>query len=253
MSKRSTTDGSMQDARRSALPPGRPTRKTRPADRKDQILLAAARLFAEHGFEQTTVRQIAEAVQIQSASLFHHFATKEDLLHAILREPLEHRLESHQSILHMPGNAEQRLVASVLRRFRNFVAHWEVSTILQNDAAFFRGRDDFAYVEAAKAQSFKVQEAILRDGMRERLFRPDMDVFMMIGTISRLLSSAGEWFRSKSAFQSGHPEAYTFEHVVRFHIDCVLRLVRAAERLNDPIELDLAAGAEAPAIPPARP
>ena len=47
------------------------------ADRRERILAAAAMRFAEFGFGATTVRQIADDVDILSGSLYHHFATKE--------------------------------------------------------------------------------------------------------------------------------------------------------------------------------
>lgn len=218
-----------------------PPRRTRPADRREQIVAAAARLFAEHGFEATSVRQIADAVNVLPGSLYHHFATKEDILHAILRDAVERTTRNRSALLEIAGDAEQRLIASVVSRFRDSVADWEVNAILLNDSAFFRTREDFAYVVAAKTQSFRVQESILLDGMRARLFRPDLDVYMMIGTIARMLSSAGDWFRSNTFIHADHGDDYNFERVVRFHVDCVLRLVRAPERMDAPVTLDLTA------------
>ncbi|MBU6267290.1 MAG: TetR/AcrR family transcriptional regulator [Sphingomonadales bacterium] len=215
-----------------------PARRTRPADRRERIVEAAAALFAEHGFESTSVRQIADRVDMLPGSLYHHFATKEDILHEILKAPIERNVQSQDALLRIEGNAEQRLIASVQHRFRNFIEHWDVNAILLNDGGFFRSRPEFAYVQAAKTRSFKLQEAILLDGMRARLFRPDMDVYMMIGTIARMLAGAGGWFRTSTVINSDHPDSYTYDRVVNFHVDCVLRLVRAAERLNEPIELD---------------
>ncbi|HMP56531.1 MAG TPA: TetR/AcrR family transcriptional regulator [Novosphingobium sp.] len=209
--------------------------KRRPPDRREQILAAAAELFATQGFERTAVRQIADAVDMLPGSLYHHFAAKEDILHEILRLPLERMAQAHRALLDTGGNAEERLVASVRQRFGDFVQRWELNAILLNDSEFFRSRPDFGYVQHAKSASFKVQEAILLDGMRARLFRPDLDVYMMIGTVARMLSSAGHWFRTNRFIHSEHPDSYTMDRVVNFHIDCVLRLVRPGERLADPI------------------
>ena len=209
--------------------------KRRPADRRDQILAAAAGLFAVNGFEQTSVRQIAERVDMLPGSLYHHFATKEDILHEILREPLRRTLQKHQELLGIEGTAEVRLVTSVKQRLRDFLDHWELNAILLNDSALFRSLPDFSYVQESKAASYKIQEAILLDGMRDRLFRHDLDVYMMIGTVARMLSSAGRWFRSNTFIHSDQPDSYTFDRVVGFYVDCVLRLVRSGERMGDPV------------------
>jgi len=59
----------------------------KPADqtvRREDILRAAARIFREYGFHGTTVQQIADAVGLQKGSLYHHIASKEELLHEVM-------------------------------------------------------------------------------------------------------------------------------------------------------------------------
>lgn len=48
-----------------------------------RIVIAAAELFADRGFEGTSIRDIAAAVSMTTASLYYHFASKEDLYVAV--------------------------------------------------------------------------------------------------------------------------------------------------------------------------
>ncbi len=57
---------------------------TGPGKAKQRILTAAARLFRRQGFARTTVRELADEVGILSGSLFHHFSSKDDILHAVM-------------------------------------------------------------------------------------------------------------------------------------------------------------------------
>lgn len=50
-----------------------------PVDRRQRIIIEAARLFAANGFEATSIRDIASASGILSGSLYHHFASKEEI------------------------------------------------------------------------------------------------------------------------------------------------------------------------------
>ena len=56
---------------------------------KERILRAAERLFAEHGFDGVSVRQIAAAADVQLALLSYYFETKEGLYRAVFRRRIE--------------------------------------------------------------------------------------------------------------------------------------------------------------------
>lgn len=76
--------------------PGRPRlhapRRPGPTARAE-ILDAAAELFTTRGFSPTSTRSIAEAVGIRQASLYNHFATKNDILVALLEGTVEPTLD----------------------------------------------------------------------------------------------------------------------------------------------------------------
>lgn len=60
---------------------------------RGKLLSAAARLFREQGYDRTTVRDIAAAVGIRSGSIFHHFASKADILFAVTMEVIRFNTE----------------------------------------------------------------------------------------------------------------------------------------------------------------
>lgn len=51
--------------------------------RVDEILEVASRLFYEHGYQRVSTRALAQAAGIQGGSLYHHFASKEEILYRI--------------------------------------------------------------------------------------------------------------------------------------------------------------------------
>jgi AcrR family transcriptional regulator len=53
-------------------------------ERRQQILRVAMHLFSQRGFSGTTTREIAQAAGVSEAMVFRHFATKDELYHAIL-------------------------------------------------------------------------------------------------------------------------------------------------------------------------
>ena len=66
--------------------PMRPTARMPGEDRRRQLLRVAVERFARNGFSGTKTKDIAAAAGVSEAILFRHFASKEDLYHAILDE-----------------------------------------------------------------------------------------------------------------------------------------------------------------------
>ena len=59
------------------------TDKSRPKTRKDRIMDAALRIFAEKGFQIATITEISKEAGVSEATIYEYFGTKEDLLFAI--------------------------------------------------------------------------------------------------------------------------------------------------------------------------
>ncbi len=58
---------------------------THPADTADAILAAALELFVERGYHGTAVPAIAERAGVAAGTIYHHFASKEQLVNAVFR------------------------------------------------------------------------------------------------------------------------------------------------------------------------
>ena len=58
----------------------RSPRGTRPRNRREQIRSAAAALFYERGYEQVSVADVAESVNVGPSALYRHFSGKSELL-----------------------------------------------------------------------------------------------------------------------------------------------------------------------------
>jgi AcrR family transcriptional regulator len=56
------------------------THHPRRSDTRRRIQDVALELFAEHGYEKTSLREIAERLDVTKAALYYHFKTKEDIL-----------------------------------------------------------------------------------------------------------------------------------------------------------------------------
>lgn len=55
---------------------------------REKILIAARRLFVQHGFSGTSISMIAQEAKINQSLIYHHFSNKENLWQVIKMEPI---------------------------------------------------------------------------------------------------------------------------------------------------------------------
>ncbi len=79
--------------------------------RREEILDEATRLFAERGYEGTSMADLAEQVGLRKASLFHHFASKDVLYAAVLGRLIEDVGGAIAKSAALPGGFAERLDA----------------------------------------------------------------------------------------------------------------------------------------------
>src|SRR5215467_6626037 len=77
----------------------RPTRNSRPLRRADEIVDAAAHVFAERGYHGTSTQAIADMLGMRQASLYYYFPSKEAALELVCTRGVEGHAEAAEAIL----------------------------------------------------------------------------------------------------------------------------------------------------------
>jgi AcrR family transcriptional regulator len=215
---------------------GRPVgRRPGQADRREAILAAAARRFAEFGFEATTVRQIADDVNILSGSLYHHFATKEEMLDQIVREAVLDQRERALRIAAADSDAETRFVSLVAEEMAALAERIEAYAIIFNERKFFRRSADFGYLVKARKEAFEAWRTVLEEGVAAGQFHAGIDSYLTISTVMRMLNSGADWYRHEDGSPIDSMANYSLEALTEFYAGFALRSVRAAGRADAPI------------------
>jgi AcrR family transcriptional regulator len=84
-------------------------REARKTALREKIYETARELFLTHGFEATTITQIAEAADIAPATFFNHFTNKSAVLHEMTGEIAEHLQALVDQQLERPVSAQERI------------------------------------------------------------------------------------------------------------------------------------------------
>ena len=145
------------------------------SERRAEILAIAAELFARKGYQNTTVREIADAAGILSGSLYHHFDSKEAIVGEILSALVNDLIGEHTRIVEAGDDPATTLRNLVRNQFRALVQHRAAITTANNDAYHLRQLPRLHRLEEADGEIAEIWTGVLRRGIDDGTFRSDLD------------------------------------------------------------------------------
>jgi AcrR family transcriptional regulator len=176
----------------------KPPALTRPGEksskRRDEILQVAAGLFAAKGYEETTIREIGDAAGILSGSLYHHFQTKDEMLHELLKGFVL-MIPEYQAIVDRGAGPRDTIGAMIELGLRTVVSNPNIVAITVHERKFLARHPSFAYVETAWRDISKIWYGVLQNGVAAGEIRGDLDLHLVLRMINDLVSAAVQWYR----------------------------------------------------------
>jgi TetR/AcrR family transcriptional regulator, cholesterol catabolism regulator len=166
-----------------------------PSTRREELLAIAARLFAERGFTNTTVRDIADGAGILSGSLYHHFDSKESMVDEILSSFQTALFERYDEILGSALDARAKVEAVVQASFEAIDRHHDEVAIFQNDAAHLMELERFGYLREHNARFRTMWLDLLNEGVAGGALRRDLDAELVFRFIRDTVWVAVRWYR----------------------------------------------------------
>jgi TetR/AcrR family transcriptional regulator, cholesterol catabolism regulator len=157
------------------------------ATRREELTREAARLFAERGFHGTSMDALAQALGVQKGSLYSLTGSKQELLHATLREGAD---AFHAALDAVPDNAAaiERVRIALRGHLRVVGEQLDVATVFTREWRYLEGehRDEFIAERRRYEQRWR---ALFRDGVESGDLRTDLDT----GAATLLVLSAANW------------------------------------------------------------
>jgi AcrR family transcriptional regulator len=168
------------------------TKQHRRGDTRQRIQDVALELFAEQGYEKTSLREIAERLDVTKAALYYHFKTKEEILVSIfddLSQPIVELIEWGKG---QPQTLETK--QEIIRRY---------SDTLAGASALFR----FMQENQATVKELRIGETFRNRmmGMRDILIDPDAELIDQVRCVSAMFTLHAGMFVLNDL--EGDPEA----------------------------------------------
>ncbi len=163
--------------------------------RRDELLELAAQMFAERGLRATTVRDIADGAGILSGSLYHHFASKEEMVDDVMRGFLDWLFARYREIVDSEPNPLERLKGLFMASFEAIEDRHSQVVIYQDEAKRLSSQPRFSYIDDLNKQQRQMWVEVLNQGIEEGCFRPDLDVDLVYRFIRDTTWVSVRWYQ----------------------------------------------------------
>jgi AcrR family transcriptional regulator len=189
-----------------------------PPGTRGRILHAALRLFAEYGFHGTSIRDLARATEINSATLYAHYAAKEDILAELIALGHVELYNGLWTAVSAAGpSASDRLVAHV-RAQVYMHADYTLLAVVANNEMHALSPEKAAPALSLREQARQLLYRVLNDGVTSGEFaiEDQMLAAIALGSIGIRVAN---WF--------GPDQPYTRDQVADTFAGYALRIVCA--------------------------
>jgi AcrR family transcriptional regulator len=175
--------------------------KDRKQNKRSLIIEAAARVFANRGYNSTLIAEIAAEAGIGKGTIYEYFPSKEDLFFSVFEWFVETtEAEAKVSISALGGSASERLKAlndALLRSWLDMLDMYSLVMEFWSASASSRMRQRFKQAFREGYRDFRqIVSALLIDGIETGEFQPEVDAesvaAALVGAWDALLLQA--WF-----------------------------------------------------------
>lgn len=164
---------------------------------RDDILEAAAQVFRQKGFHGASMADIAEAVNLQKASLYHHVSSKQEILFEILDRALELLLERITPLARQDLPADERLRQMICEYLQILAENTDLSAVLLFEHRSLDGRQHARHLPNRDKFEALWRE-VLQDGVRTKRLVCE-DVAVTARAILGIMNWTITWYRPNGA------------------------------------------------------
>jgi AcrR family transcriptional regulator len=173
--------------------PVRPQALSRWDERRNEVVDAAAHVFAARGYHATTIDDLVEATGLKRGGLYHYISSKKDLLIRIHERFINPLLEDSRQIVaagEAPDVTLRNLAKALMRDIADY--HDQV-TVFLHEWRIIENEPEWRKIRGARREFVDLVAEVLERGIRERMFEID-DVRITVLGFLGMINYSYQWF-----------------------------------------------------------
>lgn len=165
-------------------------------DRRNEILAASAKLFAERGISSTTIREIGDASGLNSGTLYHYFTSKDTIASEIIVRFVVDLVDRYKNIVSLRTSARERVSQIVRASFESADRHPYSTEIYQNEFSNLSSLPGHIEIVNAVESAHQIWIEAIEDGIEKGEFLSNISPFDTQRMMRELVFMSVRWHRN---------------------------------------------------------
>jgi AcrR family transcriptional regulator len=175
-------------------------KRNRNGTRKDVIIAKAAKLFREKGFSATSMRDLAEHVGVEAASLYNHISSKAEILQEICFKTANNFMSHIEEVDANPNKTAIEKIQEILRfHIKQMLDNYE--EVYVSDREWKHLTDPYLSNMQSQRRAYRQRIAlVIEEGIRKGEIKP-IDAPTAVLIMLHAVSGIESWHRSKKKIE----------------------------------------------------
>lgn len=168
---------------------------------RKEILDASAQIFSQKGYHGTSMQDIAGAVNLQKASLYHHVSSKQEILFELLNRGLYLLTDKVEHSINIDCSPDENLREAIAAYLTALTEHQDVTSVLLLE---YRSLEP-QYLKRHIIERDRFEQVwrnLIESGVQEKIFSCD-DPSMAARALLGVMNWTVTWFRSDGPMSAG--------------------------------------------------
>ncbi len=169
--------------------------------RKEQVIRSAAELFREKGYAAASMRDLAQKLGIEAASLYSHIKSKEEILQSLCFDMATEFRKSLDEVEKQKVSASEKLKSGIIGHIQVMAKDLTASAVFMNEHRHLSNPHlrEFLLLRINYINRFKT---IIEEGMNKGEFKSDIDKKLAVMTLFSSLNWMPMWYDPNSNIDS---------------------------------------------------
>ncbi len=168
--------------------------------RKEQVIRSAAELFKEKGYAASSMRDLAQKLGIEAASLYSHIKSKEEILQTLCFDMAADFRESLEKVEKQNVSASEKLSLGIIGHVNVMARDLTASAVFMNEHRHLSNPylRNFLLLRINYINRFK---AIIEEGIAKGEFKKNIDTKLAVMTLFSSLNWMPMWYSPEGSIE----------------------------------------------------